>query len=640
MPLTEREREVTLTVLHRFLNLKEPSPHKLLVRQCKDPKIIEHLMRVGILGSYTGEPVAYLPRPIAFHYSGDAEALRRAKFAVAVTIKTLQNLFEVEVEKENFSPDDVQAHARKIYDSPPSIEEIKLGLFLVAEFPNVLRSAGFNSSRTEMVSLQFNDNIVALTDIDGMWDKHVQYQSRFVEKDPNPSEDDEDATEIAMPETSKTPSAQTGLLVFISHSSRDVELARALIDLLRVSLGLRADQIRCSSVDGYRLSVGVNSESQLREEVNASEVVIGLITPNSLASYFVMFELGARWGANQFLAPVLAGVRPNELSAPLSFLNALSTNNESQLYQLLDNLAKKLGIVVAPAHTYVREIAEVKSLSTNFSRTESAGTATSGQDKTVNVELTPGRGQGEHIFLMVKNLGPKQTFRAQCRVLARRNDPNPQPVLMFDLNWQYGGRDLYLARGQEGNILIATAGEDKSIDSEWMKLEAANSQQGPDSRWMFGAQLLPEYDLEITILGDKSDHPQSERFTVRPGKNCALEMYRPFVRIESPASNTELHKRECRVKGSVGIPRAKVQLLVFAGGQWHPNQDATVKGESWEGTCWLGDKRATRGQYKIIAVANGNIDTSKKYKWLPEGGYRSNEVDITLKRDTVPPETV
>jgi hypothetical protein len=67
----------------------------------------------------------------------------------------------------------VQEHAHKIYDSPPSTDEIKLGLFLVAEFANVLKSCGFNSTHTEMVSLQLNDNIVALTDIDGMWDRHV-----------------------------------------------------------------------------------------------------------------------------------------------------------------------------------------------------------------------------------------------------------------------------------------------------------------------------------------------------------------------------------------------------------------------------------------------------------------------------------
>ncbi len=111
------------------------------------------------------------------------------------------------------------------------------------------------------------------------------------------------------------PVTHKGLAVFISHSSIDAALAEALIDLLKSALGIRAEQIRCSSVDGYRLPVGVNTEGKLREEVNAATVVVGLITPNSLKSPYVMFELGARWGANRFLAPLPAGVERTNSAA-------------------------------------------------------------------------------------------------------------------------------------------------------------------------------------------------------------------------------------------------------------------------------------------------------------------------------------
>ena len=82
--------------------------------------------------------------------------------------------------------------------------------------------------------------------------------------------------------------------------------------------GLRADQIRCSSVEGYGLPGGVSTEEQLREDVNRTKVVVALITPNSLLSLYVMFELGARWGAKLPLVPLLAGVEPNELKEPLA----------------------------------------------------------------------------------------------------------------------------------------------------------------------------------------------------------------------------------------------------------------------------------------------------------------------------------
>jgi len=116
------------------------------------------------------------------------------------------------------------------------------------------------------------------------------------------------------------PATHRGLSVFISHSGKDAELALRLIDLLQAGLRLNANEIRCSSVDGYRFPVGVNTQDKLREEVNAAKVVVGLITPSSLNSYYVMFELGARWGANRFIAPLLAGVNRSDLKEPLRLL--------------------------------------------------------------------------------------------------------------------------------------------------------------------------------------------------------------------------------------------------------------------------------------------------------------------------------
>ncbi len=152
------------------------------------------------------------------------------------------------------------------------------------------------------------------------------------------------------------------LPVFISHSSQDEALAAALIDLLESAIGLVASQIRCSSVDGYRLPVGVNSEERLREEVNAAKVVIGLVTPNSLGSDFVMFELGARWGSSRFMAPLLAGVKASDLKQPLNLLNTLSAHKESQLCQLVEDIGAQLGATLQSPASYLRNVTLVKQL--------------------------------------------------------------------------------------------------------------------------------------------------------------------------------------------------------------------------------------------------------------------------------------
>jgi hypothetical protein len=147
-------------------------------------------------------------------------------------------------------------------------------------------------------------------------------------------------------------------LVLISHSSKDMELASALVEFLRA--GLLINRIRCSSVDGFRLPAGVQTDSQLRAEVNSTNVLIGLITPNSLASAYVMFELGARWGAGSFMIPLLAGVTPDEIRGPLSGLNALSASNDSQLHQLLADIANVLEIAVQNPASYAKQLSVVK----------------------------------------------------------------------------------------------------------------------------------------------------------------------------------------------------------------------------------------------------------------------------------------
>ena len=251
----------------------------------------------------------------------------------------------------------------------------------------------------------------------------------------------------------------------------------------------------------------------------------------------------------------------------------------------------------------------------------------------VEVELLPWRGKGDKMYLTVTNRGAKeQAFQAQCRILARRNDQNATQFVAFDLQWQYGGQSYRLIPGQLGNLLIASAGDNGKHEWQWMQLESAVGQPKPQrSDWKHG-DPLPEYDIEISILGDKANKAYSERFTVRAGTECALEMYQRFVRIDVPANGTEINHREYLVRGSAGIPHAKIQLWVYAGGEWHPQANVSVNREnSFEGTCCFGSKESTRGEFKVRAVADGNLEI-KKYKTLPGVGVQSEDVTVYLKR--------
>jgi hypothetical protein len=134
------------------------------------------------------------------------------------------------------------------------------------------------------------------------------------------------------------------LALFISHSSKDIELAETMTELMRLGIGLTEEDIRCTSVDGYRFEVGADTDVQLKQEVKSSKAFIGLITPSSIESAYVLFELGARWGADLHLAPVLArGADAKFLRGPLSKLNALKATEEAQMHQLVQDIARKIG---------------------------------------------------------------------------------------------------------------------------------------------------------------------------------------------------------------------------------------------------------------------------------------------------------
>ena len=153
--------------------------------------------------------------------------------------------------------------------------------------------------------------------------------------------------ERTIPTTHQNMPAQNVISIFLSHSSADTELAAAIIDLLRDAFSLPPQSIRCTSVDGYRLPSGANTNEQLRLEIHDSETFVALLTKASIASTYVLFELGARWGAGRHWSLLLGGgLRGGDLRDPLKAHNALDASSEAQIDQFISELAASLGIQV------------------------------------------------------------------------------------------------------------------------------------------------------------------------------------------------------------------------------------------------------------------------------------------------------
>jgi hypothetical protein len=153
--------------------------------------------------------------------------------------------------------------------------------------------------------------------------------------------------------------------IFLSHSSADAKVAKALIDLLRDAFQIENNKIRCTSLPGYKLPAGAHTESELRREVQQVRIFIGLLSEISLDSAYVLFELGARWGSTQDyggyngsstknrIFPLLAaGASGSILREPLKGYNALNVENAGDLHQLIEEIGVELGQKPGSAAAY------------------------------------------------------------------------------------------------------------------------------------------------------------------------------------------------------------------------------------------------------------------------------------------------
>jgi hypothetical protein len=132
--------------------------------------------------------------------------------------------------------------------------------------------------------------------------------------------------------------------IFVSHSSRDRTLAKKLVDVIERGIKIPSKQIRCTSVPGYQLPVGVPVAQRLSQEIREATVVIGLVTPHSVGSSYVLFELGAAWGLQKPTFPLLAkGANKGNLPEPLKLAHAVTITKATAVRQILRTLTEENG---------------------------------------------------------------------------------------------------------------------------------------------------------------------------------------------------------------------------------------------------------------------------------------------------------
>lgn len=130
--------------------------------------------------------------------------------------------------------------------------------------------------------------------------------------------------------------------IFISHAVKDAQLiVKPFIEMLVLGLGVDRSEIYCTS-DGD-IPTGANFADHIKNNINAAELVVLILTANYMESHFCLNEMGAAWANNQNIYPIIIPPETYKIldrSALRGVTNVLNANEED-LQKLRDEFEAK-----------------------------------------------------------------------------------------------------------------------------------------------------------------------------------------------------------------------------------------------------------------------------------------------------------
>lgn len=120
--------------------------------------------------------------------------------------------------------------------------------------------------------------------------------------------------------------------IFISHAVADAPFARLLTNFLKEGVGVPQDAIFCSSVPGHGIPLSEDFNAYIKDQIQTPKLVILLMTPAYMESWFCLMELGAAWAKSiDNLAIVVPPVAFSSVIATLGTRQAWNISNHKGL---------------------------------------------------------------------------------------------------------------------------------------------------------------------------------------------------------------------------------------------------------------------------------------------------------------------
>lgn len=92
--------------------------------------------------------------------------------------------------------------------------------------------------------------------------------------------------------------AKQDIRIFLSYASEDSNSATELINEL-------GKQPNVHVFTSDKMSAGENWRSKIKKTLSESDFFLVLLSPTSVQSRWIQFELGVAWGLNKFIIPIV-----------------------------------------------------------------------------------------------------------------------------------------------------------------------------------------------------------------------------------------------------------------------------------------------------------------------------------------------
>lgn len=149
---------------------------------------------------------------------------------------------------------------------------------------------------------------------------------------------------VAAPMTMFSDKTTSFSKVFISHSNKDKLIVSEVISLLE-AMGVKSDQIFCTSFDGYGISPGENFLEAIKNELNANTIVLFILSDNFYKSRVCLCEMGAAWVLSKKHVPiVIPPLKYEDIQGVIPLTQGVAINDKFKLNSLKDTLVEAMSL--------------------------------------------------------------------------------------------------------------------------------------------------------------------------------------------------------------------------------------------------------------------------------------------------------